>query len=106
MAKADNDGDDYEDEMVTMMMMMMRRSGAYRVEVRMVALVATQAESPPIMTAAQCTPRLQSARKAAAALEESHNWSDRILSVKVILPQPYSSLAHFCFPMSIGHHSD
>ena len=48
-------------------MMRMMRSAGYRVEVRLVALVATQAESPPIMTAAQCTPRLQSARKAAAA---------------------------------------
>ena len=49
------------------MMMRMMSGAGYRVEVRLVALVATQAEFPPIMTqAAQCTPRLQSARKAAA----------------------------------------
>ena len=49
-------------------------------------LATTQAEFPAIMT-----PRpllLQSTGKAASdALDESHNWSDRLLLVKLDLPQ-------------------
>ena len=71
--------DDEDDKDKGDLMMKMRSESS-----RGQTLATTQAEFPAIMT----PPLLQSTGKAASdALDESHNWSDRLLLVKLDLPQ-------------------